>query len=116
MDAKWFDQKTRLEGRLKRVFECSSSALLWRKTATSKETSDDLSVLSVSPASSPDSISTPFLAALQAEALKLTPAYPSITFLLTASIYLLDTVRSPFVPSSTETIKLMGTSSAARIN
>jgi hypothetical protein len=97
MDTKWFDQKTHLEGRLKLVFKCSSSDLLWGRSATTKETSGGLSFLSASPSTSPDSTSTPFLAALQAEAAKSLPGFPPITSLLRASIYLLDTVRSAFV-------------------
>jgi hypothetical protein len=99
MDAKWFDHKTHLEGRLKLVFKCRSSALLWERSATTKETSGGLSFLSGSLSTSPDSTSTPFLAALQAEAAKSLPRPPPITSLLRASIYLLDTVCSAFVPS-----------------
>jgi hypothetical protein len=99
MDTKWFDQKTHLEGRLKCVFNCSSSALLWRRSATTKEASGGLSFLSANPSTSSDPTSTPFLEALQAEAAKSSPVFPPITFLLRASIYLLDTVRSAFVPS-----------------
>lgn len=92
MDERRARQKTDLEARLKNVFACASSNLLWCNFTTTQQTPEALSFPSWSPSSS----SIPFIAKLKFEPLASFldfPQGPNFDTLMRASIYLLNTLQ-----------------------
>lgn len=96
MDERRARQKTDLEARLKNVFACASSDLLWCNFATTQQTPEALSFPSWSPSSSLVCTSIPFIAKLKFEPLASFldfPQSPNFDTLMRASIYLLNTLQ-----------------------
>jgi hypothetical protein len=86
MNERWLDQKAGLESKLKRIFECNSSDLLWGRCTPRIETLEG---------TSPESASLSTLETIHFQMLDLFPDFPhstSFVALTRASIYFLGLV------------------------